>query len=110
MKLWHVAQWGNKDEGGNGPDTQCIVRANDMMKAIKIAEEHLAWWQFKNGETDIVMLLGDDLDNDGDEMVVIRGWIDNALNMGDYPSWHRDYHTGEWLDAKTMYGDNICSE
>lgn len=107
MKLWHVAQWGNKDEGGNGPDTQCIVRADDMMKAIEIAEAHLAWWQFKGGQTDVVFLLGDDGVTNGEPMVVIRGWIDNALNMGNYPSWHRDLDTGEWIDHITMFGDNL---
>jgi hypothetical protein len=108
MKLWHVVQWGNEMEGGNGEDTNCLVRAPDMEIALALAYEHfnfhsLGW---KNGICDVIMLLGED-SLDDEAKVVMYKWKAHAFNPAKYPSWHRDPHTGEWTDDKTMFGDNI---
>jgi hypothetical protein len=109
MKLWHVAQWGNHEDGGNGADTNCIVRAPDLKTAINIAEDHFdgVMDEWNNGVADVAYLLGDDCSPLEEAKVVVRLWIDHAFNLGHYDSWHRDYDTGEWVDAEAMYGDYI---
>lgn len=105
MKLWHVAQWGNKEEGGNGLDTQCIIRSNDMMSAIAQAQIHFAVWDWRDGQSDIIILLGDDGTIGDETKIVVPVWLNPAFNLGHYPSWHRVYGTDEWADTKTMYGE-----
>jgi hypothetical protein len=109
MKLWIVVQWGNEKEGPDGQDTQCIVRSNDMMSAIEFAEDCFrgplndGW---KNGKADVVLLLGDDnAADDGMTTLIVRIWVNTASYGGDYFSWHRKLATKEWVDAKTMFGD-----
>ncbi len=107
MKLWHVAQWGNLDEGANGQDTNCIVRAPDLETAVKIAQNNFEYLDWKDGECDVVFLMGEDNIEDDTAKIVIRDWIANAFNLGGYPSWHRDLDTGKWLTAEEMYGNAI---
>lgn len=109
MKLWHIAQWGNQKEGGNGWDTQCVIRANDMQAALAQAEIH--FYQndpnWRDAKADLVILIGDDgLVSDEGPKLIIPIWIKPAFNLGKYQSWHRDYETNEWLDTKAMYGDS----
>ena len=106
MKLWHVAQWGNKDEGGNGRDTQCVIRSNDMMSAIAQAQIHLSAYGWRDGQADIIILLGDDGLTDQETKIVIPVWFNPAFNLGHYLSWHRVHGTDEWVDTKTMYGED----
>jgi hypothetical protein len=105
MKLWHIAQWGNKDEGVNGWDTQCVIRSNDMMLAIEKAELHMSYYDWRYGKADVVYLLGDDGVVGDKTELAIQVWIKPALNLLSHESWHRHYETNEWLDFKTMYGD-----
>lgn len=106
MKLWHIAQWGNADEGGNGQDINCIVRADDLETAVEIAElnfEHLDW---KDGQCDVIYLMGEDTLNDDKAKIIVYPWIANAFNLGGYPSWHRD-SDNKWLTSEEMYGDYL---
>lgn len=108
MKLWIIAQWGNEEEGADGHDTQCIMRSNNMMDAIKQAEIHFSnrWKNWKDGLADTAILLGDDgQQDDKKSTLIVPIWIAPAYNLGHYPSWHRHLATNEWMDAKTMYGD-----
>lgn len=106
MKLWIVVQWGNSKEGPNGEDTQCIVRSNDMMSAIDCGENNMCSLGWKNGQADMVVLLGDDgTIDDGKTKLIIREWINSAIYYGDYSSWHINHLKNEWVDAKTMFGD-----
>lgn len=106
MKLWIVVQWGNELEGPDGEDTQCIVRSNDMMDAITFAEGCFRPYKWKNGQADMVCLLGDDGAIDDDKIsLIVPVWVNNAIYGGNYLSWHRHSATHEWMDAKTMYGD-----
>lgn len=107
MKLWHVIQWGNSKEGGNGYDTQCIVAASDMKAAIAKGEEYIGYFApgYRGELADVITLLGDDGRPDEDARLVIRVWVAFGDNMGHYESWHRHPETNEWLDYKTMYGD-----
>ena len=107
MKLWHVAQWGNREEGGNGWDTQCIVRANDLPSALTIAELHFDQFDhgWRDGKADVVYLMGDDGSVGDEPKLIVPIWIKPAFNLGRYPSWHFDLESKEWKDSKTMYGE-----
>jgi hypothetical protein len=107
MKLWHVAQWGNKDEGGNGDDTNCIVRAPDLKSAIDFAENYfnMQGHGWKNGEADVAYLMGEDCSDDDKTQLVVLIWRNPAFNMLDYPSWHRHPVTNEWGDTKSIFGE-----
>lgn len=107
MKLWHVAQWGNKEEGPDGWDTQCVIRANDMEAAVKQAEFYISDYNrnYRQGQADVVYLLGDDGTISEQAKMVITIWKHPAYNLGGYPSWHRDEDTNEWVDFKTRYPD-----
>ena len=107
MKLWHIAQWGNIHEGGNGYDTQCVVSTIDLSSAVNRAEKHFATEVFnpyKGGVSDVAILLGEDNHSDGESMLVIGAWIAIADNKLHNPAWYRNTETGEWVDQKTMYG------
>ena len=107
MKLWHVAQWGNTEEGPDGHDTNCIVRAPDLAMAVKLAEEHFGymWNAWKKGQADVAYLLGEDSNPNDGAKVIIYNWINPAFNMAHNPAWYRHHETNEWLDQKTMYGE-----
>lgn len=106
MKLWIVVQWGNKEEGPNGQDTQCIIRSNDMLKAVEFGESCMQPLKWKDGQADMIVLLGDDgMSDDGMMRTIIQPWINSAIYGGDYLSWRRHSITNEWMDTKTMYGD-----
>lgn len=114
MKLWHIAQWGNKKDGPNGHDTQCIVAAVDLKSAVEKAELHISHMfdnsSYRDGKADAAYLLGDDGKPDGEPQLVIRPWVDFADNLGHYPSWHRRYwDTGEWADTESIYGPDSTS-
>jgi hypothetical protein len=106
MKLWHIAQWGNPDDGGNGPDTNCIVRANNLSSAIKIAENAFgspyrpSW---REGKADVVYLMGEDSSDKTDERVVIQVWVAHTFNFPHYKGWGRDYTTDEWESHDILY-------
>ena len=110
MKLWRVAQWGNVNEGGNGEDTNCIVRANTMDSAIKITEEYFNQWgknAFKHGITDCVMFLGEDASPLTEEKVVVRKWLEHAINLAEYPAWTREWNTNVWV-SNDFYEENCA--
>lgn len=96
MKLWHVSQWGNI-KGPNEPDTQCIVRAPDIISAIALATKEFAGMveAWKNGECNIIILLGEDVLSDAGARVVVRPWIANVIYLEEYPSWIRDDNSWE---------------
>jgi hypothetical protein len=105
MKLWHVAQWGNKEDGGDGHDTQCVIRSNEMISAIEKAELHMSCFDWKEGKADVVYLLGED-ESVGDKTeLVIAVWFNPAFNLAHHPAWFKDHNTNQWVDEKTMYGD-----
>ena len=55
MKLWQVIQWGNKEEGPNGLDTQCIVSAANMEDAIAKGEFHFNQYaSWKQADTKVL--------------------------------------------------------
>lgn len=115
MKLWHIAQWGNKKDGPNGHDTQCIVAAVDLKSAVEKAELHIGHMYssidlYRDGKADVAYLLGEDGRPDGEAQLVIRVWLDNAFNLGHYPAWYRHYwDTNEWADSESVYGSEPIS-
>lgn len=110
MKLWHIAQWGNPKDGGNGPDTNCIVRANTLEGAIVMAEDTFGnahrtvmaevW---RAGKADVVYLMGEDASDKEEERVVIQVWVAHAFNFPGYKGWGRDYSTNEWVSHDVLY-------
>lgn len=108
MKLWHIAQWGNKQDGIDGYDTQCIISSNDMLEAVEIAELHMSCLDWKDGKADVIYLIGDDGCADHVTRLVIDVWINPASNRGCYPSWHKDHVANKWIESETIYGkDNV---
>lgn len=110
MKLWFVIQWGNKDDGPNGWDTQCIVTAADMKQAIEKAQLHFTQFgnpldPYRGGKADAINLMGEDGRPDGEPQLVVRIWVAFGDNMMHNPAWFRHPETDEWLDQKTMYGE-----
>jgi hypothetical protein len=119
MKLYHIAQWGNaRDNNGNEPDTNVIVRANDLLSAVKLAEEAFKWYNeqyitkdtythYLFGKCDVAFLLGKD--NKKDSKVIINPWIAHAFNHGGYEAWYRSYENETddetWITQKEMYGE-----
>jgi hypothetical protein len=110
MKLWHLIQWGNKDEGANGKDTQCVVSASTMEEAIEYGSSLLrdvfAW---KDGQLDHVILLGYDEIPDGQPICVIGGWIEHGWSMRteyQHQRWFRHPENNQWLTQQEMYGDD----
>lgn len=118
MQLWQVIQWGNIVEGGNGPDTQCIVSAIDMQAAIKEGEarieqhnyymrsmpSHGAAIQDWKSRADVVYRLGDDPRPNDNPVVIVQVWVAHAFNMAHSPSWHREYDTNNWMTSEEMFG------
>lgn len=107
MKLWHVAQWGNLEEGPDGQDTNCIVRAPNLASAVNLAEDYFKriYQPWKDGQADVAMLMGEDTSTSDDPRIVIYSWRNPAFNLAHYPAWYRHHETNEWLDQKTMYGE-----
>lgn len=114
MKIWHVAQWGNYGDwelgkGGNGQDTNCIVVAATLAEAVNVAEHHLSSFRletFNGGQASVAYLLGDDGRPDGNPSIIFFRWIAHAFNLQHYPAWYYDFKTGQWVDQKTMYGED----
>ncbi len=109
MKLWQVIQWGNIEDGGNGPDTQCIISAPDLQSAVREGEARLYnYHSFSDkgwkDDADVVYLLGEDHRPDGEAVVIVPVWVQNAFNMAGNPSWHRDYESKVWKTREEMYG------
>lgn len=119
MKLWHIAQWGNaRDNDGNEPDTNVVVRANDLLSAVKEAEYNFKWWnsqyltkdtysRYKKGTPSVAYFIGNEArerdESDDKAQVVMRPWIDNALNLGGYEAWYLD-EKNNWLTQEERYG------
>jgi hypothetical protein len=110
MKLWVVSQWGNKDEGPNGEDTNCVIRSNDMMEAIEFAENIFLGYMrdgWNKGKANAIYLLGDDgREDDHKTKQIIDVWRAHAFNRGGYPSWHRDWregNDGKWAPAEELF-------
>lgn len=102
MKLWHVVQWGNKQDGIDGHDTQCVIRSNDMLEAITKAQVHLSLLDWKDGKADVVMLLGED-SYDGDETIlVILPWVNAAPNLVRNLIWYRNQFD-HWVNEKDLH-------
>ena len=112
MKLWHVAQWGNPQDGPNGHDTQCVIAAPDLETAIKFGSECIERrnGKFRDGLADVIYFLGEDggLDSEPPQLV-IRVWVAIADNMRHNPAWYRKYWEGngtEWGTELEIYGEN----
>jgi len=109
MKLWHIAQWGNPKDGGDGPDTNCIVRAPDLESAIKMAEEAFSapfrtvW---REGKANVVYLMGEDEAQKPEPRIVIQVWVAHAFNFPHYKGWSRDIITNEWKSHDELYPDD----
>lgn len=111
MKLWHVCQWGNKNDGVNGWDTQCVVAASNLQEAVKFAETIFQDYngpEYAGGIAHCIFLMGDDGNFlDSEAKLVIRVFVSFADNPAKCPSWHRHPETEEWVDTNILYGDNI---
>lgn len=92
MKLWHIVQWGNPKEGGNGDDAQCIVSASSFEAAVKKGEEHFQSYDplYMDGRCQIVHLMGQDDKPDGVPVMVIYRWLQPSVNPGKMPLWLRE--------------------
>lgn len=106
MKLWIISQWGNKDDGGNGPDTNCIVRAPTLEKAASLAEDAFKWKDFphspyNDGKANNIHLMGDDGSNK-EAKVIIPIWIAHAFNFGGYEGWGRN-DNDQWEEYKKLF-------
>lgn len=104
MKLWHISQWGNADEGPNGRDTNCIVRAPNLETAIKLAESEFEYLDWKDGQCDVAYLIGEDYLLDDQPKVIIGDWIAHAYNLGGYTSWHRHPVSEKWMSEEDLFG------
>lgn len=100
MKLWRVVQWGNPSEGSKGHDTQCIISAVSLEKAVEKAKECFADWQ--NGQADIVFLLGKDKRPEGPPVVVVPKWVAPSYNLGVDANWRRT-PAGKWVGGALFY-------
>jgi hypothetical protein len=105
MKLWHVVQYGNGDEGPDGHDIQCIVSAINMEAALTKASFHFDQYNFaykdwKKGNADAIYLLGEDNKPDGEAILTVIIWRNPGLNLGRNPAWHRKYKSDEWEEQK----------
>jgi hypothetical protein len=109
MKLWQVIQWGNPVDGGNGPETQCIISAVDMESAIAEGNKHIQWHNSfvskdtHGWEAEVVYLLGEDFRPDGDPIVIVPVWVAHSFNDARSPAWHRHPKNG-WMTQEEMYG------
>jgi hypothetical protein len=113
MKLWMVTQWGNAEEGPNYADTNCIISSSDMQTAIQLAEdmfeERNKFYPTKpwtRPEADVVFLIGEDYNPDGEPLVIVQTWVDNAFNRGNNKAWYRHHEMG-WITDKEMYPDYV---
>lgn len=105
MKLWQVIQWGNKEEGPNGLDTQCIVSAANMEAAIAKGEFHFNQYAFWK-QADVIYLLGYDDRPDGDALLIVPIWLHYADNLQHNPAWFRKYwDDGTWATEDEVYPD-----
>lgn len=102
MKLWHVVQWGNPIDGGNGDDAQCIISASTFDSAVAFAEQHFQEYNptYMDGKCHVVHLLGQDDKPDGEPVMVIYRWLQPAVNPSKMPYWYRYENTAVWLENK----------
>ena len=130
MKLWRVIQWGNVNGGPNEADTNIIISAPSMKKAISLAEQVFEdnnrlhrlciygpsynnkkyrllskkQYPWLRKEPDCIVLFGkDDRSNKLEPLIVIRLWIDNAIGSQG-KSWH--YHNGKWVKTEKLFKVN----
>lgn len=101
MKLWQIIQWGNKVDGVDGRDTQCIISAIDMFIALDHAATHLGDFNldvptWKGGQADAVYLLGEDDKAMGHPMLIVPIWYGYAANLGKNFAWYYYHDTDEW--------------
>jgi hypothetical protein len=98
VKLWHVVQWGNPEEGGNGDDGQCIISASSLESAVARAEQHFQDYNpsYMAGKCHIVHLLGQDDRSDGEAVMINYRWLQPAVNPGKLPTWHRHENSEIW--------------
>jgi hypothetical protein len=98
MKLWHIVQWGNPEEGGNGDDAQCIVSATSFEAAVKMGEQHFQDYNpsYMDGKCHVVHLMGEDDRPDGDAVMIIYRWLQPAINPSKMPYFHRHENSNEW--------------
>jgi len=107
MKLWYICQWGNPDDGGDGPDTNCIVRAPDLQTAIVLAQDafsrHYDKEQWRDCKADSVYLIGEDLSPSNEPKLITAIWIAHAYNLAGYKSWGRIFDTDQWEEHEKLY-------
>lgn len=98
MKLWHVVQWGNPEEGGNGDDAQCIISASSFEEAVAFGEEHFQGYnkEYMSGRCHVVHLLGQDDKPDGKPVMVIYRWLQPSVNPSKMPFWLRELNSDVW--------------
>jgi hypothetical protein len=97
MKLWQITQWGNPKEGPNGWDTSVIVRATSFDSALAVGETFFTSFPktedgkpYREGEANLVVLMGDDFSKLAEEKIVIHDFVLPAFNLGHYQSWKKD--------------------
>lgn len=98
MKLWHIVQWGNPQEGGNGDDAQCIVSASSFEEAVSFGEQHFQDYDkdYMDGKCNVVHLIGQDERPDGKPVMVIYRWVQSAVNPSKMPCWYRHDNSSIW--------------
>lgn len=87
MKLFEVTRWGNEVDGGNGPDTNYLVCANDHEEAAILV-------RVRESDLDAITELGV-CSAEVEEPVILRGpYIEHKLGRGTHFtlwSWDRRF-------------------
>lgn len=87
---------------------KCFSYANYIAKGEFHIEQQNG--DFREGKADVIYLMGDDGRPDDEPRLVIRPWIDPAMNFSHYPAWYRCYwdevNPNKWEDQETVYGPN----
>jgi hypothetical protein len=101
MKLWHIVQWGNPEEGGDGDDAQCIISASSFESAVIMAEQYFQDYNptYMNGKCHVVHMMGQDDKPDGAAVMVIYRWLQPAVNPSKMAYWYRHIHSDEWEEV-----------
>ncbi len=111
MKIFIAVRWGHDEspEGGNGEDTNFLVRANDRDEAAAIVDSFLKYSLHHNKVDpicNVIIELGSDYGG-GTESAILHGPWYSFFHMNcprDYTSWIREDHTGnKWMDYDELY-------
>lgn len=103
MNIYHVVQWGNPFEGGNGEDGQYIFAAKSFDDAVSFGEQHFKEWNAAMGKSGymrdrihIVHFMGRNDMPDGDPVLLLSRWQSSSCNFGKMPYWCRQLNSDIW--------------